>query len=253
MVILYGNNWLDKNLPYNRITELKELRETITDNDLVIPLMEENILEIHASNLNKDIFIMPSYNMTILFMNKKYFYTYCKVYDLLDYIPLTSSEVSEVSETSETSELIDTQIDILYKPILSKAGNGITYNICELKEGVEYISQQIIKGKYEYVSHVYVKNGKCVNVITYMYEFPYEIYIKGPVKEDMKMTKIELDPKYILIFEKFLFDYTGICCIDFKFLVDKIYILEINPRIGGSLMLNRNRNDLINFLEVIYS
>jgi predicted ATP-grasp superfamily ATP-dependent carboligase len=42
-------------------------------------------------------------------------------------------------------------------------------------------------------------------------------------------------------------NYSGGCCIDFKFVDDIIYIFEINPRFGGGLFTLGIFHDFISF------
>lgn len=74
--------------------------------------------------------------------------------------------------------------------------------------------------------------------------------VRGFVTETNKMSKIDINKEYINVFEKFLIPckYSGICNIDFIIVNDNIKIFEINPRLGGSLMMSLNRKDLVKIL-----
>lgn len=97
----------------------------------------------------------------------------------------------------------------------------------------DYFTQEIISGRIEYATHIIFKKGKIESSLNIKYTFEQEISIKG---KDRSITSICSCP-YLKVFASILesIGYEGLCCFNYK-VRDKIpYIIEINPRFGGSL------------------
>lgn len=97
----------------------------------------------------------------------------------------------------------------------------------------DYFTQEIISGRSEYATHIVFRKGKIESSLNIKYTFAQEISIKG---KDMSITSICSCP-YLKTFASILesIGYEGLCCFNYK-VRDKIpYIIEINPRFGGSL------------------
>ena len=120
-----------------------------------------------------------------------------------------------------------------------------------LKNGC--ILQKYVHSNKEYVCHCVCLNGIIKHNITYEYLCPSHIYTKSD--NVISSTKIISDKNFIKIFELFLKDlnFTGICNFDYKIdRYNKPIIFEINPRMGGSLMVDENSEDLSELLNVLF-
>ena len=98
----------------------------------------------------------------------------------------------------------------------------------------EYFSQTFIKGSCEYATHVLFKNKRIVHSITVEYKFNSETPIKG---KDKPIYMMMCDCPYLDLFSAMLtsIGFNGLCCINYKVSDNHPFLLEINPRFGGSL------------------
>jgi predicted ATP-grasp superfamily ATP-dependent carboligase len=210
-------------------TSIEELKEI--SNAIIIPLLEKHNIELHFFNI-KSIF---DYNNTILFMNKKLFFEYTINNNLEEYIPKTNCK-------NENNYYI-------VKELSNNGGKKIYFtNKFESVCLNTYVVQEYIFTEYEYTIHLVCKEGKIVASITYVFERKNKI---RTFRENKNISKISIEDKYLKIFEKFLIPckYSGICNIDFIIVDNNIKIFEINPRLGGTLMLSQNRKDLVEILS----
>jgi len=122
----------------------------------------------------------------------------------------------------------------------------------------KYIIQEYIQDNSEYVIHIIAKEGKIIHYFCYQYKIldieNSEIFIRTKEfsdKHKIELIKHKLSQDNLDIFEKFLLPckYTGPCNFDFKYQNKQIKVLEINPRLGGSLMFDQNRQDLCFFIN----
>jgi hypothetical protein len=100
----------------------------------------------------------------------------------------------------------------------------------------EYFPQEFIPGLHEYATHIILKDHKIVCSLNIEYAFETETPIKG--KDRPIYTKICRCP-YLDVFSSLLMaiGFEGLCCINYKVVDNRPFILEINPRFGGSLCL----------------
>ena len=99
----------------------------------------------------------------------------------------------------------------------------------------EYFSQQFIIGSKEYATHILIKDMQIICSLTIEYNFETETPIKG--KDEPIYTKIISTPPYLKVFSSVLtaINFNGLCCINYKVYKNSPFIMEINPRFGGSL------------------
>jgi len=104
----------------------------------------------------------------------------------------------------------------------------------ELLDDPNYFCQEIIKGNTEFATHLIIRNRKIAASLTIKYIFESNIQIKG---QDKYVCRYISNCNYIDLFLEILntIDFEGICCVNYKIENNIPYILEINPRIGGSL------------------
>lgn len=100
----------------------------------------------------------------------------------------------------------------------------------------EYFCQEIIPGPREYATHILFINRNIANSINVEYVFDKDVPIKG--KDNAIYTRICRCP-FLEDFSSILamLDFEGLCCFNYKVVGQRCFILEINPRFGGSLAL----------------
>jgi hypothetical protein len=112
--------------------------------------------------------------------------------------------------------------------------------------GHSVVLQKFIEGKKDYVSHLICRDGK----IIWHTSFEYGLCEQNPIRSLTNMEYLRLytpERNILLQFEACLIQlgYSGPCNIDYKLTEDgKLKIFEINPRLGGSLLLPECKNYL---------
>lgn len=98
----------------------------------------------------------------------------------------------------------------------------------------EYFTQSLIKGPYEYATHILFKNQRIVHLLNIEYKFNTETPIKG---KDNPIYAMDCHCPYSDVFAAMLtsIGFNGLCCINYKVCDNHPFLLEINPRFGGSL------------------
>jgi predicted ATP-grasp superfamily ATP-dependent carboligase len=102
-----------------------------------------------------------------------------------------------------------------------------------LKDSAFYC-QEIIRGRYEFATHILFAEGRIVTSLNIMYEFESETPVKGP---DQPLYRAIHRCPYLKLFARILkaIGYEGLCCVNYKVAGGQPHLLEINPRFGGSL------------------
>jgi hypothetical protein len=98
----------------------------------------------------------------------------------------------------------------------------------------DYFYQELILGPEEYATHILFVNQKIQCSMNIRYTFKIDTPIKG--KDSSIKTEICNCP-CLDLFSSILMsiDYEGLCCINYKTVNGHPFILEVNPRFGGSL------------------
>ena len=117
-------------------------------------------------------------------------------------------------------------------------------------EGQKYILQEFVPGGREYATYCLFENGKLLWHCSYAFTYQENsIRLTGENMERVVASAAQLDQ-----IQRFIapLNYTGPCNIDYKLRPDgSIAILEINPRLGGTLMRPENVEDLSQALSLI--
>jgi predicted ATP-grasp superfamily ATP-dependent carboligase len=256
-LIIYGNQpgWVnfssDVLLPYfydfikkikifKNITELLDYLndEGSNDTNYILPLLEESMVELHENNIYA---MMPKWDVACLFQNKQLFNNYVNNNNLMQYIPKTYIEPLNSREL------------VIVKPPCGGNSCGVYLSMLNKVEPdiwCTHIIQEYIYGDTEYAGYFAVNKGKIIRSFAYSRYYGNRIYIKGDSQDDTTQTKVDIERKYLDIFEKFFMpvEFTGTCCADFKIDDGNLKIFEINPRIGGSLSYPENINDAANIV-----
>lgn len=98
----------------------------------------------------------------------------------------------------------------------------------------DYFTQALIAGPTEYATHIFIKDQKIVCSINIKYAFETDEPIKG--KDKVIFEEICGCP-YLDLFSSILVSigFEGVCCFNYKVYDNRPFIIEINPRVGGSL------------------
>lgn len=98
----------------------------------------------------------------------------------------------------------------------------------------DYFVQAFIAGADEFATHILFKNKKIVHAITIKHSHEGDAYIRG---KDKTISSVVFECTYLELFSSMLIaiGFEGLCCIDYKVVNNQPFILEINPRFGGSL------------------
>ena len=113
-----------------------------------------------------------------------------------------------------------------------------------------HIIQKYIEHKEYYVGHFLVLNGIILNKIYFYSNNKNENGIlKGAIQNYQIKNNIKGDNIFNKIFKKL--DFSGFACADFIINNNNILIFEINPRIGGSLI--HDKEYFIKFLNKLYN
>jgi predicted ATP-grasp superfamily ATP-dependent carboligase len=199
----------------------------------ILPLLEESMLELHENNIYA---MMPKWDIVCLFQNKQLFNNYVNNNNLVRYIPITYTEPSNSKELVIVKPPCGGNSCGVYLNMLNKVETNIWYT---------HVIQEYVHGDKEYAGYFAVNKGKIIHSFAYSRYYGNRIYIKGDSQDNTTQTKIEIDRKYLDIFEHFFtpVKFTGTCCVDFKIDDGNLKIFEINPRIGGSLSYPENIKD----------
>lgn len=228
------------------VKTIEDLRIGINSNrkfgaeTLILPLGVEHAIELHSHNIRA---LMPNLQSLELFSNKKLFSEYVKEHNLIEYVPRTID--------NETEFVLG-----IAKPNNLSYGRGceIIRSKEELKKFDEkYVIQEFMRSKFEYVTHIVASNGLIKLALTYCYEMKSDMEIKSGLSYPKKTTKIKIGNEILDILQKFLIpvSYSGICNIDYKIINDQVKVMEINPRLGGSLMEDIHRDDLVKIIKCL--
>ena len=121
-------------------------------------------------------------------------------------------------------------------------------------DGESYFFQEFISSDVEYVCHIVALKGEILftNYFEYIMPSPEMIRV-GDSPTTILNLGTELDFNVSTAFKAIVkhLDYSGPCNIDFKMINGHPRIFEINPRLGGSLMVSGNIPVLTQILNII--
>jgi hypothetical protein len=200
---------------------------------VVIPLMEDHV----ADCLNKYanyVGLFPSAHALQTLRDKAKFASY-----------LTSNNLTHLAPQSYSNDS-----EIVFPCVLKRAdlyasvGVVIVSSVQELQRyktkhpwsGQPFVLQSLIAGRYDYVTHCICLSGRIMWHCSFEYDLGAENVVRDPWRKPKLFRASEL---HIAAIEALLtpLSFSGPCNVDYKIIADKkIVVLEINPRLGGSLM-----------------
>jgi carbamoylphosphate synthase large subunit len=207
---------------------------------IVIPLMEEHIRHCPRQYLS----LIPDELSLVTLGNKAAFAAYAEASGLAHLCPKTYANIDEAV------------FPCVLKRVDLNAGYGVTIvrSPLEVKWHLQdfpwywrhAILQSLTAGSTEYVTHCICKGGQILWHCSFAYEMDSPERIRTPFHMDR--SRPATTPAFILSqIEKFLLPlaFTGPCNVDYKISDGgNIVVFEINPRLGGSLMMPRNVDQL---------
>jgi predicted ATP-grasp superfamily ATP-dependent carboligase len=104
----------------------------------------------------------------------------------------------------------------------------------DLIDDPEYFCQRVIAGPSEFATHILFVDGRIVKALNIKYQFAGDIPIKG---QDHFLFQVIHRCPYLDLFARVLnaVGFEGLCCVNYKVANGQPFLLEINPRFGGSL------------------
>lgn len=214
--------------------------DNIDDFNVIIPLnipAIESIKNLKDVNENK-IILCPSDDILITFYDKKLFSDFMNVH-FKEYIPETVYNINSF-------------------PYLAKHKYGVFGELIFYIETIEdyvkheinedFLLQRYVKNNNDITGQFFVYKGKVISKFFYKQNTSgdYNIhkgklinYEKIDFKNDVVMTEIFR-----------IIEYTGFACVDFTEVNGKVFIYEINPRVGGTFMNNQEDFDIM--FDIIY-
>ena len=97
--------------------------------------------------------------------------------------------------------------------------------------------QAAVRGEVEYATHFLMKDGRLERELTVAYHHDSPLFIKGSASRHSAVRVLVRCPDTATLTAMLrAIDYSGLGCANFKMADGRLQLLEINPRIGGSLM-----------------
>ncbi len=214
---------------------------------VVIPLMEDHARHCPRRYLS----LIPDERSIDVLANKATFAAYAEAEGLSHLCPKTYASGA------------DAVFPCVLKRLDLNAGLGVavTNSLEELNSvlqrdpwlGRPFLLQSLTAGRAEYVTHCVCKNG----LMVWRCSFAYEMNATAPVRRPDNVRRISpmtASRSNMSQIERFLrpLAYTGPCNVDYKISDGgDIVVMEINPRLGGSLMMPQNTDYLCGALSSI--
>ncbi len=97
--------------------------------------------------------------------------------------------------------------------------------------------QAAVRGAVEHATHFVMKDGRLERELTVAYHHDAPLYVKGSSDQPPAVRVLGTCPDATTLSAMLrAVNYNGIGCANFKMAGGRLQLLEINPRIGGSLM-----------------
>ena len=121
-------------------------------------------------------------------------------------------------------------------------------------QGTQYFFQELVSADEEYVCHIVASKGEIQFSNYFQYGMPNpDVVRRRGGQTTFTNLGSNLDYKVSSVFKNVIkhLNYSGPCNIDFKLINGLPKIFEINPRLGGSLMVAENLSTLAQILKTI--
>lgn len=98
----------------------------------------------------------------------------------------------------------------------------------------EFFAEEIVPGRSEYATHVIVRGGRVIRSLTIRYAFASDRHVMGR-SPYVHRSPCRCPHPDVLSDMLRAIGFEGLCCFDYKVVDGVPKILELNPRLGGSL------------------
>ena len=234
-----------RTLPGLSAAEFSEI-DPIDDNTIVIPLMENHITSCPRRYRS----LFPKQEAIKLLSNKKAFSDYLIANGLEHLAPKAYS-------------VDDVEFPCVIKRLDLNAGTGveIVRNKEELRSflatkpwlGHPVILQEYIESDFDFVTHAVCRAGEIVWRCTYRLSIEPRGAIQRP-NNTVARTKVDMPDHIYEALQSLVapLHYDGPLNFDYKLTGDnQLQVVEINPRLGGSLLAKANMSDLAEAIGAI--
>jgi carbamoylphosphate synthase large subunit len=233
---------------FNTANEIPKKSRRRKLNTVIIPLMESHFYEM-PTNLKS----LTSTHELVSLMEDKYLLALNLItYGFGQYVPKTWTNPA------------DSTFPCVIKRHNLSGGKGIKIleSMQELRKslsdpefsGKQYFFQEITPGDTEYVCHIVALKGEILFIKYFEYIMPGPEIIRSWDSQTIKTNHgPNLNHQISVTFKEVIkhLNYSGPCNIDFKIIDGFPKIFEINPRLGGSLMVSKNLSVLTQIIKII--
>ena len=262
-IVIYGTHcdtWMSALSPESTLWKnIPSVKKVIVQSELISPPSSSTkfsrtifvpLLEAHIAACPQEVAAcIPSEQALKILSDKSEFAVYAQAQGLAHFCPEVFKEEDLVSFPC-----------VIKRPDLN-AGNGITIATTKASldeqlrqspwQGQPFLLQAFISGQ-EYVTHCVCRNGEIDWHCTYRFDLP-DLTIRNSTNT-VCSARVSAPEGALDIIAKFIktLAFNGPCNVDYK--VDannSIFVFEINPRLGGSLMVKENQRDLTQVMRCI--
>jgi carbamoylphosphate synthase large subunit len=262
--------------PNTEVIKFKTAKQVIADakgKDLIIPMSFKAVKLIcdNRAQFNKEfagkICCVKDYKTIEICKDKLKFTKFMYKHGFEQYIPqIYQTMVNKELKTFSLKSSKDLEKSYIFKYTSGYGGEGyfvehsipnMLSKIKKLKPKKDYYIQEYIQGD-EYCAHLFVVDGKIISWIYYHQldkADPFHI-LKGALVKYEVITDHEFIKHGNSIFSSILaaLNFTGFCNFDYRIRDNKIYIFEINPRYGSSMIRHHvNFGKMLNVAREVYS
>ena len=200
--------------------------------DLVVPLSITDLVALvpHRELIRENPIPIPSYSAIALCADKRLFARALVNGGFGDYVP----DGPPMSGPERFPYIVKKVIDEGSANCHLVVGPGRERELSALVNSSDYLTQAYIPGAREYATHVVFRDGRVVCAL----EFEYVFGASAPIKMQDQPLRIGLRAcPHLDLFAAVLEEvgFEGLCCVNYKYRDGIPKILEINPRMGGSL------------------
>lgn len=152
----------------------------------------------------------------------------------------------------------ETVYDINNFPYLAKHKFGISGNLIFYIETMEdyikyevnedFLLQRYVKNDNDMAGQFFIYKGKVISKFFYKQNTSGDYNILEGRLTNYKKIDFKNDIVMIELFR--IINYTGFTCVDFTEVDGRVFIYEINPRVGGTFMSNQEDFDIM--FDTIY-
>jgi carbamoylphosphate synthase large subunit len=233
---------------FSSINKIPKTSNRRASNTVIIPLMESHLYEM-PTNFNS---LTSTPELVKLMADKLLLTENLLVNGFAHYVPKTWTNPE------------DSAFPCILKRRDLNGGQGIRIlrSVLDLQEaltefefqGTQYFFQELVSANEEYVCHLVAMKGEILFSNYFEYGMPHPDVVRR-LGGQITFTNFgsNLDYKVSNVFKNIIkhLNYSGPCNIDFKLINGLPKIFEINPRLGGSLMVAENLPTLTQILKTI--